>query len=580
MSARPAAPSGPRSERRTVTGGGSAGLSIRRFHPDRPWYQPGGSAWVRVEVEAEARTRALARLELMDVDRIVAAIERRLLLDAGRSVRSFRVPLPDARRHGYGLRLTIHSVSGETRQASSAVEALDGWWESPRHVSMTEFGSPAAIARNVAGLADWHVTVAQFYDWMYRHYRYEPPRGRSFTDALGREVSHEAVRAGVRACRTAGIASLAYGSVYGAEREYMDRHPDERVFDEGGQPVSLGDTFFINDLRPDGTWRRRLLGEYERACRRFGFDGIHMDTYGPPYEAVAADGEPIRFAELYPGLIAEAAERLGELDPPRRVLLNCVEGFPLESVATAPAAALYLELWPPDVRYADIVRWIERARRLGEGRAVVIAAYLSIVREVVADPRCREGAIEAAILLTSVIAAAGGYHQVLAEGDHVLVEGYYPKAEPLTQSEARELSAAWRFGARYLHLLSDPSLAPEPEPTGGLDLIDADGRSIPMSDQPEAGRVWVQVARTAEGARVLQLIDLRDQPDDRWDALRTPSPNVEGWRIRWPGVGGQPIATSPWTADGDASLLMPEPGDEPCWFRLPPFRRWLLVLDR
>ena len=81
---------------------------------------------------------------------------------------------------------------------------------------------------------------------------------------------------------------------------------------------------------------------------------------------------------------------------------------------------------------------------MGEGRAVVIAAYISALRAAGADRRGRAGAVEAAILLTSVIAAAGGYHHVLAEGDRVLVEGYYPEARRLPAAESR--GAARRLG--------------------------------------------------------------------------------------------------------------------------------------
>ena len=101
-----------------------------------------------------------------------------------------------------------------------------------------------ATRRATLALAHWHVTVVQHYDWMWRHYRYRPPVTpvTSSTHWVGR-VSHDAVRAAIEAGHHIGIASLAYGSVYGAEAEYVDRHPDERVFDETGKPLSLGGVF-------------------------------------------------------------------------------------------------------------------------------------------------------------------------------------------------------------------------------------------------------------------------------------------------------------------------------------------------
>jgi len=468
------------------------------------------------------------------------------------------------------MRVTL-TWAGGAAAASSAVEALDGWWESPRHAAVTDFRSPRRTARSVAALLAWHVTVVQDYDWMYRHYRYMPASGDAFMDALGRRVSHAAVRAGVRAGHRVGIATLAYGSVYGAEREYIDGHPDERVFDTEGHPLSLGETFFINDLRPGRPWRRRLMAEYARACRRFGFDGIHMDSYGPPHTAVAADGTPIDFAALYPGLIDEGARAVASARVGGRVLFNCVEGFPLEQVATAPAAALYLELWPPDVAYGDVVRWVDLARRLGEGRAVVIAAYISALRAEASNPGERAGAVEAVLLLTSIIAAAGAYHHVLAEANRVLVEGYYPEARALRHSEVRELQATWVFTARYVHLLSDPGL--RQMTLDGVQLFADDGGQIPISASPQAGSVWARAATLSDGTTVLQLIDLLDQTDDRWDAVRQASPSRIGWRLKWP-VASAPITMSPWTGAGDA--LAADAHASGGW-SLPRFRRWLVV---
>jgi dextranase len=462
---------------------------------------------------------------------------------------------------------------------SSAVEALQDWWESPRHAALTTFASPDATAAAVRALRDWHVTVVQDYDWMYRHYRYTPPRaerlpGDAFVDSLGRRVSHAAVRAGVRAGHSVGIATLAYGSVYGAEREYVDRHPDERVFDETGEPISLGGTFFINDIRPNRPWRRRLLAAYGNAIRRFGFDGVHMDTYGPPHRAIAADGTRLEFADLYPGLIADGAAAVAASRPDARVLFNCVEGFPLDTVADAPAAAIYLELWPPDERYVDIVRWIDRARSVGRGRAIVIAAYLSCLRDAGTEPRARAAAVEAVLDLTSVITASGAYHHVLAEGNRVLVEGYYPVARKLRLAEAAELRAAWTFGARYVHLLSDPRVVTEP--IDGLEILDGRGSAIALSVDPVAGAVWARASHVPGGMRVLNLVDLRAQPDDCWDAGRAAVEPAVGWRVRWPDARDL-VAMSPWTDAGRARAV----GIEADGFgSLPAFRRWAVVVDR
>ncbi len=545
-----------------------------------PWFMPGLAATIDVELTAIDRIRARITVELLDLDRVVTCVDRNVRLAAGRSRRRIEVVIPAMPRRGYGLRLTVIDTAGRViANADAALEVLDGWWQSPRHAAVTQFASPASTGADVRALRDWHVTVVQDYDWMYRHYRFSPPPGErlagdAFVDSLGRRVSHAAVRAGIKTGHEVGIATLAYGSVYGAEREYVDRHPDERVFDEHGRPISLGETFYINDLRPGRPWRRRLMAEYAAAVRKFGFDGIHMDSYGPPHQAFAADGEALDFATIYPGLIADGAEAVAAARANARVLFNCVEGFPLDAVADAPAAAIYLELWPPDERYVDLLRWIDRAREVGKGRAVVIAAYLSCLRTYRDDAEARPGAVEAVVMLTSLIAAAGAYHHVLADGGRVLVEGYYPKARRLRGAEASELRAAWQFSARYVHLLSAPTAIVEAG--DAVEIIDGSGGPVLQASEPMAGSVWTRATRLADGTRVLQLVDLRAQPDDRWDAVRAPVDPAEGWRLRWRGARDL-VAMSPWTDHGRAHALGAAPGGS---FGLPAFRRWAVVVDR
>ena len=245
-----------------------------------------------------------------------------------------------------------------------------------------------AAARATRDLTAWHVNVVQHYDWMWRHYRYQPPDGGdAFVDALGRTVSHAAVRASVISGhdwwhRVTGLrGDLRRGSRLRAE---TSRRASLRYKRRATQPWRH---VLHHDLRPGSAWRTRLLDEYAAAIEGFAFDGIHMDTYGPPHTAVAADGAALDFAALYPALIDEAAERVAATAPGTRVLFNCVDGFPLDTVAPAATAALYLELWPPDREFADVVRWIEQARSLAAGRQVVIAAYAATLRASVAAAR-------------------------------------------------------------------------------------------------------------------------------------------------------------------------------------------------
>lgn len=553
-----------------MRGGGSGSLRVVDFGPSLSWFRPGSDAVVSLAVDSPGGA-VDARLELFDDGRLLAAAERRLRLAPGRSVRHFRLTVPDTDRHGYGLRVQLER-HGTLTEAHSAVEALAGWWESPRHIALTDFSPGTRASVTVERLRRWHVNVAQFYDWMYRHYRYFPPRGEEvFTDALGRIVSHDVVRELIRQCRRHGIASLAYGSVYGAEGEYVARHPSELLRDAEGHGLSLDETFFITDLRARSTWRRRLIHEYVRACRRLGFDGIHMDQYGEPHEGFAADGSHVSLQELFAALIDEAAQKLGCLSPPRRVLFNCVGGWPLEHVAGSASSATYVEIWPPDVTYAAVVAQIEEARRLAPAKQIVIAAYPSVVgRASKLGIVPSADALEAAILLSSIVFAAGAFHHVLAEPDRLLVGGYYPDAVPISADAGEAMRLCWQFSARYVHLLSD--IGNEAVPLDGM-AIEADDRKLPLSSQPRAGTVWVRAVRTPDGRVAVQLVDLLDQGSDEWDAPRQPAVRRVNWRISWNGLNRQWHFASPWPNGGLAQRLR---SNAP--LRIPAFERWAMLI--
>lgn len=182
--------------------------------------------------------------------------------------------------------------------------------------------------------------------------------------------------------------------------------------------------------------------------------------------------------------------------------------------------------------------------------------------------------MEATLLLTSIVIASGAYHHTLAEGDRLLVEGYYPAAVRLRARERVELQAAWRFSARYLHLLTGPGALDEIA-AATMRIVDQVGAPVPTSTLPRAGAVWVRIRTTPEG-RVINLVDLRAQADDRWDEPRSVSPRASGWRLTST-VGTAPVAASPWSRGGSARPLSAHPAGG---WRLPSFRRWLTVVDR
>ena len=124
-----------------------SGARVLAIHTRRPWARPGSI--IPVDVTLSAREPATIRVELalLDLDRAVAIASGTFRLRPGRSVRTLRLRLPEVGRRGYGLRAVVPGSPGSV--AHGAVEALDGWWQSPRHAAITRYrtarGTAAAV---------------------------------------------------------------------------------------------------------------------------------------------------------------------------------------------------------------------------------------------------------------------------------------------------------------------------------------------------------------------------------------------------------------------------------------------------
>ena len=314
-------------------------------------------------------------------------------------------------------------------------------------------------------------------------------------------------------------------------------------------------------------------------CAKFGFDGIHMDTYGPPHRA----RQPRRRSRStsprsIPGLIAEGARTVGRTPGRPQVLFNCVEGFPLEHVARAPAAALYLELWPPDVglprhrragstereRSARDERWSSRrtSRPFGRTNKTLLAV---------------PARSEAAVLLTTRDRRSRGATTTCSPSATACSSRATTRRPARsTPANATELRAAWVFTARYLHLLSDPALHSEPLDAASVRVSDADGAAIPTNRRPvRRERVGARDAT----ARWHLCSPARRPPRAGRRSLGRRAPAqfpTNRMALRWDGGGSMPpcrdVAVD---GAGDARRLVAAAAVE---WRVPPFRRWLVVV--
>ncbi|XID91894.1 glycoside hydrolase family 66 protein [Paenibacillaceae bacterium WGS1546] len=428
-----------------------------------------------------------------------------------------------ARSAGYGVFMTLTSPDGRTATAETAFDTGEHWREAPRYGFLSDFApDEAGRLDDVEFARKRHLNFIQFYDWMYRHDRLLPD-AEPFVDPLGRRISHNVVREKINALRERGIASIAYAAVYGALPDYIERHPEQGLYQNNGKTHSLGNFFHIMDISADSDWTAHIIEQFVAAISAMGFDGLHLDQYGLPKKAIrhpSRGGDVVDLRELYPAFVDLVRERL----PNAGLIFNNVSGFPVAATAQARQDVMYIEVWDPATHLRDLKTTIDWARKLS-GKHVVLAAYLPAFHpERQPDlPSAETGAT----LAMAAIFASGGYHLLLGEHGNVLADSYYPKYGTVSDRFAGTLARYYDFIVMYRELLFDHALDDiSMTHTGGINteiVFAKEGAAFTPNGGPDA--VWT-IVKEKPGYLVLHLINLCGVDNDVWHAGKTRRPKT------------------------------------------------------
>ncbi|MEA4882304.1 MAG: glycoside hydrolase family 66 protein [Clostridia bacterium] len=465
---------------------------------------------------------------------------------------------------GFGLRVEIVTKldteaatgpSDESTDRASAMRVSAGfdvaphWRYAPRYGFVCEFGpgvapDPAKWQR----MADIHINVVQFYDWMYRHHQLIP-ESNVFCDPLGRILDLGQVRRQVELARSLGIAPIAYGAMYGAEQEFLDTHPEMGAYKRDGTLHSLAGFIWIMDIARGSAWQDHIIEQYANAIDMLGFEGIHVDQYGFPKVYYTYDGRCVHTEQELAPFIQVCRDRLGD---DAGLIFNAVNSWPVQEVAAAPQDIVYIEVWPPHDTYRDLRELVLRGRReAGFHKQVILAAYMRPFAAAAASADHCDGACdgrlgaasyptivanepaEIALRLTSAaIMSSGGFHLVLGEGNAVLTDGYYPKYVRLRDEFMQTMKNYWEFAVRYEEFLFDL----DARDTHGIEVGGTDqGLEVvgyPYGPWGEAGKVWATV-RNGHGYKLLQLVNLVGVDDPRWNEPKKPPTVLHNVTIRW-----------------------------------------------
>ncbi|MDI7247106.1 MAG: glycoside hydrolase family 66 protein [Bacillota bacterium] len=502
-----------------------AGLSIDAC-PTRCYFKPGEPVSIEVAV-SNSRADAVSGRLTVSFRRLadeVHVIRDVIKVQADSTLVRLFSWFPPEETAGYGVEVEL-DAGGELLHASTAFNVADSWTEVPKYGFMCDFQPGDGDVSDAHERADlmnrYHINAVQFYDWMYRHDTLLPEH-EEFVDSMGRHLSIRTVADKLRAVQERGMAAMAYATVYAASRQFFEAHREWALWEGVNVPYTLGGGYlYLMNPSRTSPWHTRMMDEYQKVVSHMGFDGIHIDQYGYPKRAFTTpeceSGSVLRVDRAFADFANDAKRAVTAVRPGAFVAFNCVNNWPIETIAPSDADIVYIEIWPPHDTYADIVDLIFEGRRLSGGKAVVLAAYLS-------------PALEASVrYLDAVIFSAGGSHMELGEGANMLADPYFPRYERIPEHLATSLRHYYDFCTRYADLLFRDAAGPDFSPGADLELAALDYPST--SGDSAAEEIWV-IPRRKDGLILVNFVNLLRVTDPTWRIEQPPPPVLRDVRFR------------------------------------------------
>ncbi len=468
---------------------------------------------------------------------------------------------------GYGI-----EVNAGTYFARTAVEVAD----KPRQRVRYGFVADYSPDRELSGVEDnirrLHLSGIQFYDWAYRHADLLGG-GDNYLDALSQPISLDTVKNLVTTVQGVGAMALGYAAVYAVGQNEWELWKEHALLTPTGSPYGLGDFLFILDPASKD-WLVHFTNELTSATHSIGFDGFHLDQYGYPKIASRADGAIVDVADSFDQVIRAVRSAL----PQSNLIFNNVNDFPTWVTVNSPQDVIYIEVWPPHVTLNSLGAVVTRAKNLGGGKPILIAAYQHVYDE---SP---VAASDLATKFTMATLFSHGASQILAgESDRILVNPYYVQNHVAAVSTQDLLKNWYDFLVEHDHFLLNPGIV---EVTGSYagkynDECEVDFTDARVSESADAGTVWRRIT-AINNQLIVHLINLVGQEDTLWDSPRKEIRNPGRAILRVKAVKGQvprvriasPDITPrlidlPVSIEGDYALV-----------QLPPISIWqVIVID-
>lgn len=499
-------------------------MIIKDIYPARAQFRKGEKIKVIVDVEGYNSSNRLKcnvyklHDNILSLDKFVSSSENHVVFE-------FDINSSEAFMSGYGVEVELYENNEKVQSLNTAFDILSSWKCAPRYGFLSDF-SPSDLEDkdDLKEMNKYHLNVVQYYDWMYRHHDLMP-KSEVFIDPLQRELSLNTIKNKLELAHKYGMEALGYGAVYASAPEYYKEHKDLAIYKNNGEVFGFFGFLYMMDISRESKWHDHIIGEFYKAIK-LGFDGIHMDQYGYPKEAISnTNGKRAvrNLKEDFPCLINDTRSYIEEKGEQVSLIFNAVNNWPVETVAKAQQDAVYIEVWPPNDTYEDLYKLISNAKKCAPEKQVILAAYMRPFLQELNIPV--EQAENATFLTMATIFASGGFHLLLGGKKGILDDAYYPKYRTIENEEfALKLRKYYDFIVKYEELLYDFNVIDTTMvSTSGINE-DYVFEGVKTSPKAEANSVWT-IIKEKPGYKIISLINYNGLEDMNWNVPKEKLPS-------------------------------------------------------
>ena len=417
---------------------------------------------------------------------------------------------------GYIAEVYATNNGVETIYATVGIDVSSSWTKFPRYGFLSGYSQLTNDSINtvITNLNKYHINGLQFYDWQNKHHEPLPivnsAPASTWKDIANRDTYFSTIQKYIVAAHNHNMKAMFYDLIYGAWNNaeadgvnnewyiYTDNtHTNMDIF-------SLSSPFLSNIylLDPSNTgWQQYFIHQINTVYQYLNFDGFHMDQLGDRGSRYTYDGTYLNLSQTFEPFI----NAVHTSNPQKYNVMNGVEQYGQQGMASAATDFLYTEVWSPSDSYGDLATLIEQNNTLSNNtKNTVLAAYMNY------DLANNAGYFNTpSVLMTNaVIFAFGGAHLEL--GEHMLGKEYFPNNNLSMKDDLKSLLVNYYdFLVAYQNLLRDG---------GSFNTVDISSidKKISITPWPAAAGYVAVFGKKLNSTQVIHFINFTNSKTQNW----------------------------------------------------------------